>query len=194
MLLKRATLDAIVAGDVTLAFRRWTRPTVKAGGRLRTVVGELRIEAVDAVPIGKITAGDARAAGFASRDSLVAELRRREGVVYRIRLAFGGADPRPALRRRGRMSKAGLVELLRTIERIDARARTGAWVREFLERIEASPATRAADLAATVGIATAPFKQRVRRLKELGLTESLEVGYRLAPRGRAALAALRAAE
>jgi hypothetical protein len=33
----------------------------------------------------------------------------------------------------------------------------------------------------------------VRKLKELGLTESLEVGYRLSPRGRALLARLGAA-
>jgi hypothetical protein len=31
------------------------------------------------------------------------------------------------------------------------------------------------------------FKADVRKLKELGLTESLEVGYRLSPRGRAVL-------
>lgn len=49
MLLKRATLDAIVNGDVTLTFRRWRKPTVRAGGHLRTVVGELAIEAVDVV-------------------------------------------------------------------------------------------------------------------------------------------------
>jgi hypothetical protein len=36
----------------------------------------------------------------------------------------------------------------------------------------------------------APFKRRVRQLKELGLTESLEVGYRLSPRGRTVLARL----
>ena len=29
------------------------------------------------------------------------------------------------------------------------------------------------------------FKRDVRKLKELGLTESLPVGYRLSPRGRA---------
>jgi ribosomal protein S19E (S16A) len=42
-------------------------------------------------------------------------------------------------------------------------------------------------LARQVGADTAPFKRRVRQLKELGLTESLEVGYRLSPRGRAVL-------
>ena len=34
------------------------------------------------------------------------------------------------------------------------------------------------------------FKRRVRQLKELGLTESLEVGYRLSPRGADVLARL----
>jgi len=34
---------------------------------------------------------------------------------------------------------------------------------------------------------TLPFKRDVRELKELGLTESLDVGYRLSLRGRAYL-------
>ena len=46
------------------------------------------------------------------------------------------------------------------------------------------------ELAAKMGMGRLPFKQRVRRLKELGLTESLEVGYRLSPRGEAFVAAL----
>ena len=46
---------------------------------------------------------------------------------------------------------------------------------------------RAPDLAASLGRETLPFKRDVRKLKELGLTESLEVGYRLSPRGRAYL-------
>ena len=41
MLLKRETLEGIASGEITLAFRRWKRPTVKAGGRLRTRIGEL---------------------------------------------------------------------------------------------------------------------------------------------------------
>jgi hypothetical protein len=52
------------------------------------------------------------------------------------------------------------------------------------------PGVRAADLAAAVGRERHPFKTDVRKLKELGLTESLEVGYRLSPRGRALLSRL----
>ena len=47
---------------------------------------------------------------------------------------------------------------------------------------------RAADLAAALGREKLPFKADVRKLKALGLTESLERGYRLSPRGRAWLA------
>jgi hypothetical protein len=42
---------------------------------------------------------------------------------------------------------------------------------------------RAEDLAHSVGREKMPFKLDVRKLKELGLTESLTTGYRLSPRG-----------
>ena len=45
------------------------------------------------------------------------------------------------------------------------------------------------DLAAGFGRETLPFKNDVRKLKNLGLTESLEVGYRLSLRGEAYVAA-----
>jgi ribosomal protein S19E (S16A) len=53
---------------------------------------------------------------------------------------------------------------------------------------------RAGDLADSLGRETPPFKVDVRKLKEMGLTESLEVGYRLSPRGRAVLDRLSEAE
>ncbi len=67
--------------------------------------------------------------------------------------------------------------------------RNGSWTRETLELIAAKPAVRAGDLAQQLGQERLPFKANVRKLKALGLTESLEVGYRLSPRGRAFLAA-----
>ena len=49
------------------------------------------------------------------------------------------------------------------------------------------PATRAGDLADEVGRERLPFKADVRKLKNLGLTISLGVGYELSPRGQAYL-------
>jgi Mn-dependent DtxR family transcriptional regulator len=56
-----------------------------------------------------------------------------------------------------------------------------------LRLIAERPAVRAGDLAAALGRETHPFKIEVGKLKRLGLTESLDVGYRLSPRGRAVL-------
>ena len=47
--------------------------------------------------------------------------------------------------------------------------------------------TAAPDLAAELGRETQKFKADVRKLKSLGLTISLEVGYELSPRGRVVL-------
>jgi hypothetical protein len=42
-------------------------------------------------------------------------------------------------------------------------------------------------LADAIGLERFEFKERVRKLKALGLTLSLDVGYRLSPRGEAFL-------
>ena len=68
-------------------------------------------------------------------------------------------------------------------------AATEPWTRRYLAMIEANEAVRAPDLADRVGMDVPRFKRRVRQLKGLGLTISLDVGYRLSPRGRAFLAA-----
>jgi hypothetical protein len=49
------------------------------------------------------------------------------------------------------------------------------------------PGVRAPDLAASLGRETLAFKRDVRKLKELGLTRSLAVGYEISHRGRAYL-------
>ena len=74
---------------------------------------------------------------------------------------------------------------------MDRRSARGAWTRRTLELIAEWPARRAPELAAMEGQETLPWKVEVRRLKELGLTESLPVGYRLSPRGEQVLAELR---
>ena len=77
------------------------------------------------------------------------------------------------------------ARLLRRLRRLDQAARHGPWTRATLASIDRRPATRAAELAEELGRETLPFKRDVRKLKELGLTESLDSGYRLSPRARA---------
>jgi DNA-binding MarR family transcriptional regulator len=74
---------------------------------------------------------------------------------------------------------------------MDRRSATGVWTGRVLALIAAEPGRRAADLAGRMGWQTPVFKTHVRRLKALGLTESLAVGYRLSPRGERLLASLK---
>ncbi|MGE5596942.1 MAG: hypothetical protein ACM3S1_13025 [Hyphomicrobiales bacterium] len=188
MLFPRETLDGIVAGRVTAAFRRWKRPRVRVGSRLRTAVGVVEVTSLDAVAL-PLSDADAREAGAASLDDL-AWLAKGEGDVYRVGVRFAGADPRIALREQAELSADDIAELRARLARMDAASASGPWTRDVLRLIAERPAARAPDLAASLGRETPPFKRDVRKLKELGLTESLEVGYRLSPRGRALLAAL----
>ena len=185
MLFNLRALDGIEAGEIDLAFRRWKRLTVKAGGTLRTRAGVLAIDAVEPIGERSIDAEQARRAGFASKRELMDSLR-PEGRLYRIRFHRLGDDPRVALRARARISSSERAGLDDRLDRMD-RARGEPWTRRVLELIGNRPETLAADIAASIGREKAPFKRDVRKLKELGLTESLPVGYRLSPRGRAYL-------
>jgi hypothetical protein len=191
VLFRRPSLDGIRAGEITLAFRRWDRPRARAGGRQRTVVGELAIDSVEPVDRADITAADAARAGHASLDELFGELDARgDAQIWRVGLHWAGEDPRRALRERARLGAAEVDELRGRLARLDRASRRGPWTRQTLDLIAGHPEVRAEDLAESVGRAKLPFKRDVRKLKELGLTESLLVGYRLSPRGRALLEAL----
>ena len=188
MVWRVAELEAIRAGRIDLAFRRWERPRLRAGTQMRTAIGLVEVTAVGEVALEQISERQARRAGAKSRDELVGRLARHpERPVFRIALRYAGPDPRVALRERADLSAEERAQLLARLDRFDRAASTGAWTRTTLAAIAAHPALRAPDLAAQLGRETAPFKRDVRKLKELGLTESLEVGYRLSPRGRALL-------
>lgn len=92
MLLRLDVLEAIKRGEITLQFRRWTRPSVKPGGTLKTKVGLLKIGRIDDMSPEAVTEEDARRAGF--RD--VSEFRTwlgtmKEGPLFqRIEVSYLG--------------------------------------------------------------------------------------------------------
>jgi hypothetical protein len=172
----------IAGGTVTVAFRRWKRPSVKAGGTLQSRAGLLAIDAVDVIDEGDVTDEDARAAGHSGVAEVLASLP-SEGTLYRVRFHRLGDDPRIALRASADLDDAELARLRTALGR-------RPWARPTLRAIAHHPAVVSTELAAAQGVDRPLFKRRVRRLKALGLTESLEVGYRLSPRGEAVLAAL----
>ena len=184
MLLRQSTLDGIQNGSITLAFRRWKRPTVKTGGTLLTSAGQLAIVAVTEVALEEITEEESRRAGYPDLAALFAELESRpDGGFYRIQLGAISADPRIALRAQG-LTPAGAADIQSKLNHMDQRSAEGPWTLATLRMIAQHPGTRALDLAGMVGREKAPFKIDVRKLKKLGLTESLEMGYRISPRGQ----------
>jgi hypothetical protein len=185
MLIRPADLARIRDGEIDLAFRRWDRPRLLVGTKMRTSVGLVEVTSVDR--IRTITKADAERAG-ASREQLLKLMASKEPApIWRIGLRFAGADPRVALRGDVMLSPDERAKLLARLDRFDRASRNGPWTREVLALIEGNPARRAPDLAASLGRDTLSFKRDVRKLKELGLTESLEIGYRISPRGAALL-------
>jgi hypothetical protein len=190
VLLRFDALDKIRAGRVTLVFRRWERARVRAGTRLRTAIGVVEVRSMASV--ADVTDADAAPAGYESADALRADIPGDPAFpLFRMEVGYAGPDPRIALRE-SRPSAAELAEVTAALDRMDRASPRGAWTRTVLRLIADRPATRAGDLFAGVGYPDLKtFKRDVRRLKELGLTESLEVGYRLSPRGTAILSAAR---
>lgn len=185
--------EAIEQGRVSLLFRRWTRCQVVAGRTYRTAAGRLQVDAVTVINPLAVTDSEARRAGFPDAAGLRAQLRGEvDWPTYRIEVHPAiGPDPRAVLAADDQLGEADLVALDRRLDRLDRASSHGPWTAETLGLIAERPATLAADLAASVGRERDPFKLDVRKLKALGLTESLPVGYRLSPRGRSYLARTR---
>jgi hypothetical protein len=186
VLFRNDALDRIRSGRVSVVFRRWRYARVRAGTRLRTMIGLIEIRSVAQVP--DVTDADAAKAGYDSADALRQDIP-GDGAnpLFRMEVGYAGEDPRIALRARDALTDEDLRELTAKLDRMDHGSKRGPWTRAVLALIAARPAVRAGDLFADAGYPDMlSFKRDVRRLKELGLTESLEVGYRLSPRGEAA--------
>jgi hypothetical protein len=162
---------------------------VVAGRRYRTPVGIIEVESVTSVTIDQVTDRDARRAGHDSAGALVADLPDRPGLpLFRIEFHLvDEPDPRAILAANDDLDQAEMARISRRLERLDRASSHGPWTRTVLETIRNNPGRRAPDLAAMFGRETQPFKIDVRKLKNLGLTISLPVGYRLSPRGEAYL-------
>jgi hypothetical protein len=183
--------EGIADGTITVTFRRWKRQQALPGRTYRTPAGRIDVSAVDVVAEAEITDRDATASGYPSAEALRADLRGDQGQpIYRIRFRIAAdPDPRALLQQDDELDAAARAELDRRLDRLDAASRHGAWTRRFLQLIADHPEVRAGDLYGLVGRdELQDFKLDVRKLKALGLTESLSIGYRLSPRGRAWLA------
>jgi hypothetical protein len=186
--------DGIHSGTIVLAFRRWKRSQVVAGHRYRTGADMVEVESVDVVEPSSVDADQAREAGYASVGELLADLRGDPAVpVYRVRLRrIDGPDPRDELARAASLTEADVAAISARLARMDKASSRGPWTGAVLSLIADHPATVSTVLAESMGWARRDFKLHVRRLKALGLTLSLDVGYKLSPRGESYLKSVRA--
>ena len=190
MLIKDEIIEKIKSGEITTLFRRWSRPGAKSGGTQMTQGGVIGIDSVEVVDASDISDDDARSAGYASADDLLEHLNYRDDPVYRIRVHFAGADPRIALRENAELADDELNDIIAKLAKLDAGSTRGPWTQEYLQLIQDMPATYSGLLADSVGLSIPQFKPLVRKLKALGLTESLSPGYKLSRRGEKILSAL----
>jgi hypothetical protein len=180
----------IADGSITVTFRRWKRPQVVVGNRYRTPGGIVEVESFDAIDPRQITDADARRAGHDDARAVLAELPAGAGIpVYRIAFhRVDEPDPRAVLAGTDELRSEDVAAIDRRLDRLDRSSTSGPWTTAVLTLIAEHPQRRAGDLAAIAGREKEPFKLDVRKLKNLGLTLSLPVGYELSPRGRAYLA------
>jgi hypothetical protein len=184
MLFSADAWPRISDGSITVTFRTWKRAQARVGGRYRIAGMLIEATAMRQVSVAEITEDDARRAGAAS----LAALRARLGdvdTVWRVDFVHVGNDDRIA--RREDTSADELAAVSARLTRLD---RNGAWTRTTLQLISKYPGVVSTTLARHAKQERAVFKLNVRKLKELGLTESLDTGYRLSPRGEAVLGSL----
>ena len=187
MLFTAATLRGLAEGRVSFTYRRWEVVRPKVGSRFTTSAGVVEVTSITAADEQQLTAQDATEAGFDSVADLVKWCRAKgQGDLYRVGIVLAGPDPRVALRGQSALDPTDVVALNSKLDRMD-RAAEQPWTRSTLRQIERLPGVVSTELAAEAGQERRAYKLRVRRLKTLGLTESLERGYRLSPRGQAYL-------
>ena len=173
--------QAIANGTVTTSFRNWKSPQAKAGGQYNIApYGAIEVSSVSLTTLNEVQDADITCSGFAQREALVSFLKvAQSDPIYKVDFHFLGsaAVNKPNTQH---LEEARVNDVIHRLEKMD---KSTAWTMQALTLIKTYPATRAGDLAPQCNMDMPTFKRNVRKLKALGLTESLETGYQLSPRG-----------
>lgn len=193
MLIKEIHLRGIESGKITLAFRRWQKPSVKEGSLLHTSIGLVKIGKIETVNENGITEKDALNAGFADKNQLLKSFtHNRTGTIFKISVRYHSADPRITLREQIELSEEQFTDLKEKLERFDNHSKQGHWTEKILLTIQDNPNLHAIRISKLAGFEKEWVKLNIRKLKNLGLTISHKVGYELSPLGKTFVEKLKA--
>ena len=149
---------------------------------MKTAVGVIRVTDIEPVNESSITTADATKAGYENVELLRRDLNKvTTGTVYKVKVKYQSEDPRLELRETTDLSEDECQKLNTKLGRLDKTR--GPWVLKVLKLIKQYPERRAGDLAEIMQMDKLDFKVNVRKLKNLGLTISHEIGYSLSPLG-----------
>ena len=188
--------EGLVKGTVTLSFRLWDKARVKPHGRYRVhPIGVVEVSSVRKCRLQDISEADARAAGFSGLAELIEYMRpvargelKDSTEVFCIELRHAGDGDYVPAALEANLSEEQWALLAKKLLRLEG---PSPWVSRALELISERSHVAASKLAPFFDLPTPAFKERIVKLKKLGLTQSFEVGYALTPLGEAFLRRLK---
>ncbi|HRE39777.1 MAG TPA: hypothetical protein PLG90_00450 [Ignavibacteria bacterium] len=195
MLFKEIHLKGIKSGEITLAFRKWQKPSVKEGSLIHTSIGLVEIQKIETVTESEISDKSAMKAGYADKNQLLKSFPPNStGTIFRISVGYHSADPRIKLREQSELSETQFSELKKKLSSLDTHSKQGHWTKKVLLAIKDNPNLHAIGIANLTGFEKEWLKPNIRKLKNLGLTISHKVGYEISPLGKAYLLRLKVEE
>ena len=94
------------------------------------------------------------------------------------------------LAEKSQLTEDDVTAINKRLDKLDETSGVGPWTRRTLQLISEQPGVVSTVLARQMDMDRYAFKALVYKLKGVGLTYSLEVGYSISPRGRAYLRTL----
>ena len=151
---------------------------------MNTALGQVEINDISEVSEESITEEDAKRAGFENKKDLFGSFyRTSKGRIYKLGVSYHSEDPRIKLREQTELSEEVFLELKRKLWRLDKYSKKGHWTKTVFITIRNNPNKHAVSIAETTGFEKEWLKINIRKLKNLGLTISHNVGYEISPFG-----------
>ena len=182
--------SGIHAGKITRTYRRWKSRQVKQGGTYQLMRGgAVEVTRIDEIRSSNITNTAATKAGFLTADELLdyIDANSTGGTLYCIEFAYLQNFQKKGPNLNALQDEADWQALDLKLRKKDQNSKVGKWTTSTLALIGQNPGMPSAKLAPPLKREQRDLKKDIRKLKHLGLTISLESGYKLSDRGRSYL-------